>query len=314
MREAMFRSLCRIRRVEEEIARIYPTNKIKSPVHLSIGQEAVSLGVCEALHPEDVVFGTYRSHALYLAKGGNLKKMIAELYGKATGCCKGKGGSMHLADLGAGIMGTSAIVATAIPHAVGYAYGLQVQKKEVLTCVFFGDGATEEGAFYESLNFAALKKTPVLFICENNGYAVHSKREARQAVLNIAEKVSAFGIPAQTLEGSDVSAVYGVAADAVSAIRGGKGPQFIEFMTYRWQEHVGPQQDYASGYRGIEEAQVWFDKDPLKNAARDLSPELCLKIENEIKEEIKEAFQFAEDSPLPDSEQLFTDLFSEARG
>lgn len=313
MHEALFRDLCRIRRVEEEIARIYPTDKIKSPVHLSIGQEAVAVGVCRALNLQDTVFGTYRSHALYLAKGGDLKRMIAELYGKATGCCKGKGGSMHLADLSAGIMGTSAIVATAIPHAVGYAYALQYQKKDALACVFFGDGATEEGAFYESLNFAALKKTPVLFICENNGYAVHSRQQARQAVLNISEKVKPFGIPSRTMEGSSAASVYQAASEAASAIRHGQGPQFIEFLTYRWQEHVGPRQDYTAGYRDIQEAEPWFAKDPLREAALNLSPEVCIKIEGEVKEEIADAFQFAEDSPWPDAEELFADLFCEAR-
>ncbi|MFC1461941.1 thiamine pyrophosphate-dependent dehydrogenase E1 component subunit alpha, partial [Verrucomicrobiota bacterium] len=151
MYDRIYRSLYRIRRVEEEIARIYPTDKIKSPIHLSIGQEAISVGVCEALQPQDVVFGTYRSHALYLAKGGDLRKMIAELYGKATGCCKGKGGSMHLADVEHGVMGTSAVVGTTIPNAVGYAYALKYQRKNSVVASFFGDGAVEEGVFHESL-------------------------------------------------------------------------------------------------------------------------------------------------------------------
>src|ERR1700746_3113723 len=163
MYERLYKALYRIRRVEEGVPRAYPTDKIKSPVHLSIGQEAVSVGVCEALEPADVVFGTYRSHASYLAKGGDLKKMIAELYGKATGCCKGKGGSMHLIDAAAGIMGSSAIVGTTISQAVGYAYALKVQQKRSIVVNFFGDGAADEGAFHESLNFAALKKTPVIF-------------------------------------------------------------------------------------------------------------------------------------------------------
>src|SRR5262249_24563853 len=154
----IYRSLYRIRRVEEEIARVYPTDKIKSPVHLSIGQEAVSVGICEALGAEDGVFGTYRSHALYLAQGGDLRRRIAERVGNATGCAKGKGGSMHLVDVAAGVMGASAVVGTTIPHAVGYAYALRVQRRPRLVVSFFGDGALEEGVFFESLNFAALKK------------------------------------------------------------------------------------------------------------------------------------------------------------
>src|SRR5438552_18743671 len=153
MHEQLYRSLLRIRRVEEEIARVYPTDMIKSPVHLSIGQEAVSVAICEALAPADVVFGTYRGHALYLAKGGDLRQMIAELYGKATGCARGKGGSMHLISPQAGVMGTSAVVGTTIPNAVGYAYALKYQLNRALAASFFGDGATEEGVFAESLNF-----------------------------------------------------------------------------------------------------------------------------------------------------------------
>src|SRR5438876_667844 len=171
LHEKIYRSLDRIRRVEEEIVRLYPTDKIKSPVHLSIGQEAVSVGACEALRRDDVVFGTYRNHALYLAKGGDLNKMIAELYGKAAGCAKGKGGSMHLVDVEAGVMGGSAVVATTIPQAVGYALALKLQDKPRMVVSFFGDGALEEGACHESLNFAALKTLRVLFVCENNFYA-----------------------------------------------------------------------------------------------------------------------------------------------
>ena len=167
MYERLYKALYRIRRVEEEIARVYPSDRIKSPVHLSIGQEAVSVGVCEALRPQDIVFGTYRGHALYLAKGGALKPMLAELYGKATGCARGKGGSMHLISLEAGMMGASAVVGTTIANAVGYAYALRLQRQEAIVASFFGDGATEEGVFGESLNFAALKRLPILFVCEN---------------------------------------------------------------------------------------------------------------------------------------------------
>src|SRR5881296_4010017 len=179
MVERFYRALYRIRRVEEEIAAVYPTDRIKSPVHLSIGQEAVSVGVCEALRQDDVVFGSYRSHALYLAKGGDLKKMIAKLYGKVDGCAKGKGGSMHLVDVRAHVMGASAVVGTTIAQAVGFAYALKLQNKKSIVVNFFGDGAVDEGVFHESLNFAALKKTPVIFICENNYYAIHSHQRDR---------------------------------------------------------------------------------------------------------------------------------------
>src|SRR5216684_70260 len=183
MYERLYRSLYRIRRLEEEVARVYPSDKIKSPVHLSIGQEAVSVAVCEALRPGDVVFGTYRGHALYLAKGGDMKQMVAELYGKATGCTKGKGGSMHLISLEAGMMGASAVVGTTVANAIGYAYALKHQGKQALIVSFFGDGATEEGVFAESLNFAVLKQLPILFVCENNRYAIHTHQSRRQGTL-----------------------------------------------------------------------------------------------------------------------------------
>src|SRR2546425_11905807 len=194
LHEQLYRSLYRIRRAEEEIARVYPSDKVKSPVHLSIGQEAVSVGVCEALRSGDVVFGTYRGHALYLAKGGDLKRMIAELYGKATGCTKGKGGSMHLIAPEHGVMGASAVVGTTIANAVGYAYGLRYRREDAIVASFFGDGATEEGVFAESLNFAVLKRLPVLFVCENNQYAIHTHQSRRQGTPAICDRARAYGL------------------------------------------------------------------------------------------------------------------------
>src|SRR3954449_6442541 len=197
MHERLYRSLFRIRRLEEEVARAYPSDRIKSPVHLSIGQEAVAVGVCEALRPDDVVFGTYRGHALYLAKGGDLKAMVAELFGKATGCTRGKGGSMHLIAPEQGVMGTSAVVGTTIANAVGYAYALRYRRQDAIVASFFGDGATEEGVFAESLNFAVLKKLPVLFVCENNGYAIHTHQDRRQGNPDICARAGAHGMPAE---------------------------------------------------------------------------------------------------------------------
>ena len=181
----LYRAIKRIRRAEEVIAKIYPTDKIKSPVHLGIGHEAIQVGVCENLRKEDVVFGYYRSHPLYLAKGGSMKLMMAELFGKITGCAHGWGGSMHLVDLDNGVMSTTAIVASSIPNAVGYAYALKLQGSKNIVVSFCGDGATEEGVTAESWNFAALHKLPVLFVCENNELAIHTKRSQRQAVLDI---------------------------------------------------------------------------------------------------------------------------------
>ena len=313
MVENFYRALYRIRRVEQEIARVYPADKIKSPIHLSIGQEAVSVGVCEALQPSDVVFGTYRSHALYLAKGGDLEKMIAELYGKVTGCAMGKGGSMHLIDTAAGVMGTSAVVGTTIPLAVGYAYALKLDGKDSIVVSFFGDGAVEEGVFHESLNFAALKSVPVLFICENNGYAIHSHQSKRQPMDNICERARVYGMPAERIEDNDIFEIYERVKRASSKIRNGKrGPRFFECRTYWWKEHVGPNEDFDAGYRSRSEATPWFESDPLKTIGASLEPGRRGQIEVEVEAEIHEAFVFAEDSPFPDAGELYTDVFTEA--
>jgi TPP-dependent pyruvate/acetoin dehydrogenase alpha subunit len=243
MYEQLYRSLYRIRRIEEEIARVYPTDQIKSPVHLSIGQEAVAVGVCAALEPQDVVFGTYRGHALYLARGGSLKEMVAELFGKATGCTRGKGGSMHLIAPDQGVMGTSAVVGTTIANAVGYAYALQYQARNAIVANFFGDGATEEGVFAESLNFAVLKRLPILFICENNQYAIHTHQSRRQGLPDICGRARAFGMPAERIEDNDLLLLLERMRAVVPEVRAGRGPYFVEVMTYRWNEHVGPNQD-----------------------------------------------------------------------
>ncbi|MBI4863817.1 MAG: thiamine pyrophosphate-dependent dehydrogenase E1 component subunit alpha [Candidatus Riflebacteria bacterium] len=305
--------MLRIRRVEEETARIYPSDKIKSPVHLSIGQEPVAVGVCEALAAQDVLFGTYRSHATYLAKGGDLKSMMAELYGKATGCARGKGGSMHLVDVPHGAMGTSAVVATAIPHAVGYAYAMKVKKQDVVTVSFFGDGATEEGAFHESLNFASLKQVPALFICENNGYAVYSPFRVRQAHNNIWERPRGFGIESVRVEGNDVLAIYEQAREFVSRIRStGTGPYFMECMTYRWRQHVGPLEDLDAPYRTPGEYKPWVEGDQIPRLEKMLPADTVARIRQGIESELREAIQFAEESPFPDDAELWTQLFKEA--
>lgn len=313
MYENFYRSLYRIRRVEEEIARVYPTDKIKSPVHLSIGQESISVGVCEALRNDDVVFGFYRSHALYLAKGGDLNKMIAELYGKVTGCCKGKGGSMHLVDIEHGFMGTSAVVGTGIPQAVGYAYAIHVKGTDAVVANFFGDGAVDEGSFHESLNFASLKKLPIIFICENNGYAIHSRQLDRQPLANIVVRAESYGIESEKLIDGDVLELHAKVQIAVDQIRRGEsGPRFFECMTYRWKEHVGPNDDFDLGYRSKSEADPWFKSDQVVRIGSLLQPGVRVGIEESVEAEIQEAFVFAEQSPFPAPGELYTDVFTEA--
>jgi TPP-dependent pyruvate/acetoin dehydrogenase alpha subunit len=312
MHEQFYKSLYRIRRTEEEVARIYPSDKLKSPVHLSIGQEAISVAVCESLRTSDVVFGTYRSHAMYLAKGGSLKGMLAEMYGKATGCTGGKGGSMHLVDTPAGVMGTSAVVGTTIANAVGYAYAEKYQCKDTIVACFFGDGATEEGVFYESLNFAVLKKLPVMFICENNGYAIHTPQSKRQGVPDIAQRAKAFGVTTTLIEDNNALKLHEATNQAVSDIRSGEatGPYLFECRTYRWKEHVGPGEDWHLGFRTLDEAQPWVQNDQVGRIGELISTEARTAIEAEVEAELAEAIEFAENSPFPEEAELFTDVYS----
>ena len=307
----LYRKLRLIRRAEEEIARIYPSDKIKSPVHLSIGQEAVSVGVCDPLRPDDVVSGTYRSHASYMAKGGNLRALFAELYGKDTGCARGKGGSMHLVDMNHYILGTSAVVGTTIPIAIGYAVALKREGNGRVVVSFFGDGATEEGVFYESLNFAALHRLPVLFVCENNFLAIHTPIEKRWATRQLCERVRTYGIPAHQVTDSDVLKIRQLAAEAIAGMRTGQsGPAFIECYTYRWREHVGTREDYDDGYRSRDELLRWQANDQVALIGGRLDPGERSSIEAAVEREIAQAIEFAENSPFPDPKELSTNVFA----
>ena len=300
----LYRAIKRIRRAEEVVAKIYPTDKIKSPVHLGIGHEAVQVGVCENLQKEDVVFGYYRSHPLYLAKGGTMKAMMAELFGKITGCARGWGGSMHLVDLEHNIMSTTAIVASSVPNAVGYAYALKLQGSKNIVVSFCGDGATEEGVVAESWNFAALHKLPVLFVCENNELAIHTKRSQRQAVLDICARARANGVPDTQITNYNLETIYSVAGDLIAKIREGSGPQFLEIATSRWLEHVGPNEDFKLGYRTEDEVAPFREQDEVDRIGRLLGATVKEMIDEEIEAEINEAIEFAEASEFPQEEEL----------
>lgn len=308
--ERIYRSLRLIRRAEEEIARIYPTDKIKSPVHLSIGQEAVSVGVCDVLRPDDVVSPTYRGHATFLAKGGPLRGLMAELYGKATGVAGGKGGSMHIIDSAHHVAGTSAVVGTTIPIAVGYALAFKRTRTDRIAVSFFGDGATEEGVFTESLNFAALQKLPVLFVCENNYFAIHTPVTKRWATQRLCERVATYGIPTHQIDDGDVLKLRDVAADAAARIRRGEGPVFIECRTYRWREHVGPNEDFEAGYRQRADLEPWVANDQLTALAAMLPDTQRDTIDADVEREIVDAVSFAEASPYPDPKALYSNVYS----
>ena len=311
MTARLYRSLQLVRRAEEVIADIYPSDKIKSPVHLSIGQEAVAVGICDALRADDVVSGTYRSHASYIAKGGDLKAMFAELYGKATGCAGGKAGSMHLIDMGNNVMGSSAVVGTTVPIALGYALAIKRRQEDRIVVTFFGDGATEEGVFHESLNFAALKQLPVLFVCENNQFAIHQPLAKRWATERVCERVETYGIPTARFPDSNVEAIRNHAHDAIEGIRAGGGPAFMECVTYRWREHVGPGEDYDAGYRPQSDMEAWREKDEVVRLGTALDDGMRARIDAEVEQEIAAAVDFAEQSPFPPIEELHTHVVAD---
>lgn len=297
--------LLKIRLTEEAIADEYKQQEMRCPVHLSIGQEAVAVGVCAALRDDDIIFSTHRCHSHYLGKGGGLNEMIAELYGKKTGCSAGLGGSMHLVDERVGMMGASAIVGGSIPLGVGAALSIKMSGPSGRVAVpFFGDGATEEGVFHESLSFAALHKLPVIFIAENNFVATASPLSARRPKDNIFQHGDVFGIPGHAVDGNNVVEVYETVEKAVDRARKGEGPSLIEARTYRLMGHVGPNEDKCSGLRTEQEWDNWRKKCPIKafetfcDDQQILSERERHNIAEEIKDEIKQAFEFAKASEL----------------
>jgi pyruvate dehydrogenase E1 component alpha subunit len=306
--------MLRIRKAEEAIVALYPEQQIRCPTHLAIGQEAVAVGVCAALETRDTVFSGHRCHAHYLAKGGTLRGMFAELYGKAAGCCGGKGGSMHLAAPEAGMLGASAIVAGSVPLAVGAALAARMTGADAVAVAFFGDAGIEQGVTHESLAFAALRRLPVLFVCENNGYATHSPIAARQVSPDIAPRAAAYGIPGVAVDGNDVIAVYRAALAAVRRARRGEGPTLLEAKTYRWREHVGPNFDVELGYRTQAEIDAWRARDPVaRHGARlarlgVLTPAARARLEAGVDAEVADAVTFAKESPFPEAEAMYRDV------
>ena len=299
-----------IRCTEEKIAEIYSTDKVKSPVHLSIGQEAIAVGACMALDEGDTVFSNYRGHAHYLAKGGNLNDMWAELYGKSNGHAGGKAGSMHLVDISARFMPASAIVASAISNAVGYALALKMRKSDDIVLCFHGEGAADEGVFWESLNFAALKKVPVLFICENNGYAIYSKQKDRLVGENIVERARTFGIDAQKADGFSTSAVFDAVTTAAAKVRAGGGPMLIEVDTYRWRDHVGPDDDHPLGYRPQDHLDGAVENDDIDRLAEALGSEAAALIDARVEAELAAALNYAENGDFPGDDELMRHAYA----
>ena len=306
----------RIRHVEQEIARRYDEGKMRCPTHLSIGQEAVAAAVGLALSRTDLAVSGHRAHAHYLGKGGSLSAMLAEIYGKIDGCSKGKGGSMHLIDESVGFMGSTAIVGGTIPVGVGLAYGIRCKRSEQVSCIFHGDAAVETGAFFESVNFAVVKKLPVLFLCENNLYSVYSPLRVRQPIgRSIAGMVAGLGIKTDSGDGNDAADVFEKTTAALARIRNGDGPQFLEFATYRWLEHCGPNFDNDLGYRTEAEYLEWKAKEPIASFERGLLTQGIIastevvQMDIEIEAEVQAAFDFALASPFPEQADAYRDLY-----
>jgi len=315
----LFRSMLRVRRVEERIAALYAEQEMRCPTHFSIGQEAVAAGVCAHLNSKDNIISAHRSHAHYLCAGGNLNRMLAELYGKATGCAGGKGGSMHLIDLSVNFLGCVPIVGSTIGIGVGSTLPARMdgmEKSSGVSVVFFGDGAAETGIFHESLNYAATCKLPVVFVCENNLYSVMTNLDERQPKeRTIAGLAAAHGIKTFHGDGQDCDAVFKESGPLFEHARNGEGPVLMEFMTYRWLEHCGPNEDLQFGFRPAGEFESWLKKCPVEDAqARGLANDLFSKSdikkwETEFSDEIDEAVEFAKSSPFPAREKLFEGIY-----
>ena len=300
----IWKNIFRIRYVEEQIAFEYHKGEMRCPTHLSIGQEAVPSVLSLFLSKKDSAVSGHRAHAHYLAKGGNLKKMLCEIFGKENGCAGGKGGSMHLIDRKVGFAGSTAIVANSIPVGVGIALAKKLRNKREVVIIYLGDGAIEEGAFYESINFAILKKLPVFFVCENNLYSVYTPMKFRQpAKRKIHKMIKGLVCPAFVVDGNDPFKIYNKVSKSIKYVKSGKGPIFGEFLTYRHREHCGPNFDDNLNYRPKKEIKYWIKKDPLMFLEKKFFKKrdfIKLRLfKKKIINEVNEAFLFARKSKYP---------------
>ena len=312
----MLRRMMLIRRFDETVMEMVQRGELVGAAHTYIGEEAVAVGACASLRDEDYITGNHRSHGHPIAKGGDVRRAMAELLGKSTGYCKGKGGSMHLADFSIGILGESGIVASALPVAVGAAMGTKMQGKDRVVVSFFGDGASNQGACHEAMNLAAIWKLPNIFLCENNQYAVTTHFSDVVAVENISDRATAYNMPGVLVDGQDVMAVYEATREAVARARSGDGPSLIEARTYRYEEHSeGLGRILRDPYRTEEEVARWRERDPIKlHKERLLQQGIATQEEvgatqAEVAAAIEEALEFARESPYPEAEDLFTDMY-----
>lgn len=318
--EKLYRMIVRIRICEESFVEQILNGEIRCPVHLYSGQEAIATGVCFSLSDRDYVFSSHRSHGHYLAKGGDMQELFAEIYGKEAGCSRGRGGSMHIIAPQIGMVGSAPIVAGTIPLAVGAALASRIRKEKRVTVSFFGDGAAGEGVLYESLNFAALKKLPIIFACENNFYSTHMPIRECRPEKNIFKIAKPFCIQSYRVDGNDVLKVYETSKKVVEICRSGQGPAFIEFLTYRLRGHVGPDDNIQGTHTDIrseEEVEAWRKKDPIRRFEAFLIKNGVLKkedlrrINQEVDVEVKEAHRYAKMSPYPNPDELTKYVFKE---
>jgi TPP-dependent pyruvate/acetoin dehydrogenase alpha subunit len=314
---AWYRAMLRIRRIEEEIERRYHQDQMKTPIHLVIGQEAAAVGCCAALRTSDLVYTSHRTHGAYLAKGGDLGRMLCEMHCRVNGCVGSRGGSMHLIDKSVGMAGTSAIVGGAVPIATGAALAAKMKRDDRVVVVFIGDATTEEGVTAESLNFAALKKLPLIFFCENNFYSVQSPLATRQPQRDIRAWAEAHGMPAVAVDGVNILAVHDAVRAAVDRARAGDGPTFVEAAVYRFRAHGGAGDDSRTGYRSEAERIAWEAVDPLSlfgehlmRSAR-LDAAAIQNMEREIAAEIADAFDLALASPNPTEADLYRHVYAD---
>jgi TPP-dependent pyruvate/acetoin dehydrogenase alpha subunit len=318
LRLALHRQLLRVRHAEQLLARLYTEQEMRTPTHFGLGQEAVAVGICSALKTKDVVYSHHRCHNHYLAKGGDFEALAAELYGRQSGCSAGRGGSVHITAPEIGFIATSAILGETIAVATGSALAFKMDGRSRVAVSFFGEAACEEGVFYESLNYAAIHALPILYVCENNLYSTESPLSVRQpAGTDLCERARAFKIATERVDGNDVLAVHEVAARRLAEARSGRGPVFVECMTYRWLEHVGPNFDHELGrtYRTEAELREWMERCPVKRSAAALvadgivtEAELA-QLKAEILSETEAASQRARQAPFPPAEQLFDNVW-----
>jgi len=311
----LYKKMIEIRLFEEKIQDLYARGLVPGSVHLYIGQEAVAAGVCAHLRKEDYITSTHRGHGHLIAKGADLKFMMAELFGRKTGYCKGKGGSMHIADFDLGILGSNGIAGGGIPIAVGAGLSSKMRGTDQVAVCFFGDGASNNGTFHEGLNFASVHRLPVVFVCENKLYGISVSQKQHQAIKDISIRSVAYNMPGITIDGNDVLAVYQTSGEAIQRARAGEGPTLVECKTYRWRGHYEGDPNQGRRYRTLEEIQAWIKKCPIKRFEEKLVKEKVLNknkmmhIRNEVEGRIEEAVTFANQSPFPDPQDIYEDVY-----